>query len=106
MTAERPLSWQFGPTLVRGMGYYTGQVFEMSHPQTRSSVAGGGRYDKLVSRSLDRDVPPRGRAVRLADPGGGAVQRPPAPATARRGYLKASLLPPSAHVERRRHLTR
>ena len=39
------------------MGYYTGQVFEISHPKMRSSVAGGGRYDKLIGRSLDRDVP-------------------------------------------------
>ena len=38
------------------MGYYTGQVFEISHPKMRSSVAGGGRYDKLIGRSLDRDV--------------------------------------------------
>ena len=30
LAAERPLSWQFDPTLVRGMGYYTGQVFEIS----------------------------------------------------------------------------
>ena len=52
-----PLSWQFDPTLVRGMGYYTGHVFEVSHPKMRSSVAGGGRYDKLIGRSLDRDVP-------------------------------------------------
>jgi histidyl-tRNA synthetase len=52
-----PLSWQFDPTLVRGMGYYTGQVFEVSHPKMRRSVAGGGRYDKLIGQSLDRDVP-------------------------------------------------
>ena len=57
LSEDSPLSWQFDPTLVRGMGYYTGQVFEISHPKTRSSVAGGGRYDKLIGRSLDRDVP-------------------------------------------------
>jgi histidyl-tRNA synthetase len=57
LAADYPLSWQFDPTLVRGMGYYTGQVFEISHPKMRSSVAGGGRYDKLIGRSLDRDVP-------------------------------------------------
>jgi histidyl-tRNA synthetase len=57
------VSWQFDPTLVRGMGYYTGQIFEMSHPQMRSSVAGGGRYDKLIGRSLDRDVPACGFSI-------------------------------------------
>jgi histidyl-tRNA synthetase len=57
LSEDSPLSWQFDPTLVRGMGYYTGQVFEISHPKMRSSVAGGGRYDKLIGRSLDRDVP-------------------------------------------------
>jgi histidyl-tRNA synthetase len=57
LSQDSPLSWQFDPTLVRGMGYYTGQVFEISHPKMRSSVAGGGRYDKLIGRSLDRDVP-------------------------------------------------
>ena len=57
LSEDSPLSWQFDPTLVRGMGYYTGQVFEISHPKMRSSVAGGGRYDKLIGRSLDLDVP-------------------------------------------------
>ncbi|MDQ2813488.1 MAG: histidine--tRNA ligase [Actinomycetota bacterium] len=57
LAASRDLSWQFDPTLVRGMGYYTGQVFEISHPEMNGSVAGGGRYDKLIGRSLGRDVP-------------------------------------------------
>jgi histidyl-tRNA synthetase len=63
LAADQPLSWQFDPALVRGMGYYTGQIFEMSHPQMRSSVAGGGRYDKLIGRSLDRDVPACGFSI-------------------------------------------
>ena len=63
LAADRPLSWQFDPTLVRGMGYYTGQIFELSHPGSRSSVAGGGRYDKLIGRSLDRDVPACGFSI-------------------------------------------
>jgi len=57
LAASRELSWQFDPTLVRGMGYYTGQVFEISHPDMSGSVAGGGRYDKLIGRSLGNDVP-------------------------------------------------
>jgi histidyl-tRNA synthetase len=55
--AHEPLDWQFDPTLVRGMGYYTGQVFEIIHPDMSRSVAGGGRYDKLIGRSLGHDVP-------------------------------------------------
>ena len=57
------LSWQFDPTLVRGMGYYTGQVFEIVHPEMSGSVAGGGRYDKLIGRSLGRDVPACGFSI-------------------------------------------
>jgi histidyl-tRNA synthetase len=53
----RPLNWTFDPTLVRGMGYYTGQIFEVTHPDMPGSVAGGGRYDKLIGRSLGHDVP-------------------------------------------------
>ncbi len=63
LAAERPLSWQFDPTLVRGMGYYTGQVFEITHPDMSGSVAGGGRYDKLIGRSLGTDVPACGFSI-------------------------------------------
>ena len=60
---QLPLSWQFDPTLVRGMGYYTGQVFEITHPGMSGSVAGGGRYDKLIGRSLGYDVPAAGFSI-------------------------------------------
>jgi len=63
LAAERPLKWQFDPTLVRGMGYYTGQVFEIIHPEMSGSVAGGGRYDKLIGRSLGHDVPACGFSI-------------------------------------------
>ena len=63
LAKERPVSWQFDPTLVRGMGYYTGQVFEIIHPQMSGSVAGGGRYDKLIGRSLGQDVPACGFSI-------------------------------------------
>ncbi|HSZ28758.1 MAG TPA: ATP phosphoribosyltransferase regulatory subunit, partial [Pseudonocardiaceae bacterium] len=49
--------WEFDPTLVRGMGYYTGQVFEIVKPGVSFSLAGGGRYDKLIGKSLGHDVP-------------------------------------------------
>jgi histidyl-tRNA synthetase len=51
------LRWEFDPTLVRGMGYYTGQVFEIVKPGVSFSLAGGGRYDKLIGKSLGHDVP-------------------------------------------------
>jgi histidyl-tRNA synthetase len=57
LAAVRELSWQFDPTLVRGMGYYTGQVFEIVKPGVSFSLAGGGRYDKLIGKSLGHDVP-------------------------------------------------
>jgi histidyl-tRNA synthetase len=63
LAAERELSWEFDPTLVRGMGYYTGQVFEITHPDMAGSVAGGGRYDKLIGRSLGHDVPACGFSI-------------------------------------------
>jgi histidyl-tRNA synthetase len=63
LAASRELSWEFDPTLVRGMGYYTGQVFEITHPDMSGSVAGGGRYDKLIGRSLGHDVPACGFSI-------------------------------------------
>ncbi|MGV3569748.1 MAG: histidine--tRNA ligase [Ramlibacter sp.] len=51
-------SWKiaFDPTLVRGMGYYTGAVFEVAHPDFAFSLGGGGRYDNMVGRFLGRQV--------------------------------------------------
>ena len=40
----------FDPTLVRGMSYYTGTIFEISMDEFGSSVAGGGRYDEMIGR--------------------------------------------------------
>jgi len=56
---DAPFSNQlrFDPTLVRGMGYYTGAIFEIEHPESSSSIGGGGRYDGMVGRWLGRDVP-------------------------------------------------
>ena len=41
---------EFDPTLVRGMSYYTGTIFEISMDEFGSSVAGGGRYDEMIGR--------------------------------------------------------
>ncbi|WP_210479439.1 histidine--tRNA ligase [Naasia sp. SYSU D00948] len=53
----------FDPTLVRGMGYYTGTIFEVAHPGSGSSVAGGGRYDGMIGRFLGTDVPAVGFSI-------------------------------------------
>ena len=57
------LSFVLDPTIVRGMGYYTGQIFEIAHPSSSSSIAGGGRYDTLIGRSLGREVPACGISI-------------------------------------------
>jgi len=78
ITASRELSWEFDPTLVRGMGYYTGQIFEIGHPAVSSSLAGGGRYDRLIGRSLGKDVPACGFSIgfeRIVDLLGDTVRR-------------------------------
>lgn len=70
LTELPDLTWVFDPTLVRGMGYYTGQIFEVTHPSSSGSVAGGGRYDQLIGRSLGTDVPACGFSIgfeRIAD---------------------------------------
>ena len=54
---------QFDPTLVRGMGYYTGTIFEISSPAFPASIAGGGRYDRMVGKLLGRDVPACGFSI-------------------------------------------
>jgi len=53
----------FDPTLVRGMGYYTGTIFEVAHPGSGSSVGGGGRYDGMVGRFLGQSVPAVGFSI-------------------------------------------
>jgi histidyl-tRNA synthetase len=51
---------QFDPWLVRGMGYYTGAIFEVAHPSLGYSLGGGGRYDGMIGRFLGTDVPAAG----------------------------------------------
>ncbi len=62
--SQGKFSVEFDITLVRGMGYYTGQIFEIKMPEYGSSVAGGGRYDKMVGRWLKKeDVPACGFSI-------------------------------------------
>jgi histidyl-tRNA synthetase len=48
---------EFDPFLVRGMGYYTGTIFELAHPSAGYSLGGGGRYDGMIGRFLGQEVP-------------------------------------------------
>jgi histidyl-tRNA synthetase len=56
LEALHPGKLRFDPTLVRGMGYYTGIIFEIEHPESGSSIGGGGRYDGMVGKWLGEDV--------------------------------------------------
>lgn len=60
----------FDPFLVRGMGYYTGTIFELAHPSVPYSLGGGGRYDGMIGRFLGQQVPAVGFSLgfeRLVD---------------------------------------
>ena len=46
----------FDPTLVRGMGYYTGPIFEVTIDGYNFSIAGGGRYDKMIGKFSGQNV--------------------------------------------------
>jgi histidyl-tRNA synthetase len=54
---------RFDPTLVRGMGYYTGSIFEIEMPGSGSAIGGGGRYDGMVGKWLGTDVPAVGISI-------------------------------------------
>ena len=53
----------FDPTLVRGMSYYTGTIFEIAMPEFGGSCCGGGRYDKMVGKFTGNDVPACGFSI-------------------------------------------
>jgi histidyl-tRNA synthetase len=53
----------FDPTLVRGMSYYTGTIFEIAMPQFGGSCGGGGRYDKMIGNFTGKDVPACGFSI-------------------------------------------
>ena len=47
---EADFKVKFDPTLVRGQSYYTGTIFEVTMDEFGGSVAGGGRYDKMIGK--------------------------------------------------------
>lgn len=53
----------FDPTLVRGMSYYTGTIFEIAMPEFGGSCGGGGRYDRMVGKFTGKDVPACGFSI-------------------------------------------
>ena len=53
----------FDPTLVRGMSYYTGTIFEIAMPEFGGSCGGGGRYDEMVGKKTGKDVPACGFSI-------------------------------------------
>ena len=61
--AETKFGLVFDPTLVRGMSYYTGTIFEVSMEGFGGSVAGGGRYDKLIGKFTGVDTPACGFSI-------------------------------------------
>lgn len=53
----------FDPTLVRGMSYYTGTIFEIAMPEFGASCGGGGRYDRMIGNFTGKDVPACGFSI-------------------------------------------
>ncbi|MCI8797693.1 MAG: histidine--tRNA ligase [Dorea sp.] len=53
----------FDPTLVRGQSYYTGTIFEVRMDDFGGSVAGGGRYDKMIGKFTGQDTPACGFSI-------------------------------------------
>ena len=53
----------FDPTLVRGMSYYTGTIFEVELKEFHSSCGGGGRYDKMIGKFTGNDTPACGFSI-------------------------------------------
>ena len=62
-TKDADFEMVFDPTLVRGMSYYTGTIFEIAMPQFGGSCGGGGRYDKMIGRFTGNDVPACGFSI-------------------------------------------
>jgi histidyl-tRNA synthetase len=60
---KESVDFKFAPFLARGLDYYTSTIFELKVPgYTAGSLAGGGRYDKLIGSFIGRDVPAVGIA--------------------------------------------
>ena len=60
---EADFKMVFDPTLVRGMSYYTGTIFEIAIPEFGGSCGGGGRYDEMVGKFTGANVPACGFSI-------------------------------------------
>ncbi len=62
-TRQADFRMVFDPTIVRGMSYYTGTIFEIAMPELGISAGGGGRYDTMVGKFTGKDVPACGFSI-------------------------------------------
>ena len=62
-TSEVPFDLKFDPTLVRGMSYYTGTIFEIEIAGLGASAGGGGRYDEMVGKFTNMPTPACGFSI-------------------------------------------
>lgn len=62
-TKEADFTLVFDPTLVRGMSYYTGTIFEIAMPEFGGSCGGGGRYDEMIGKFTGNNVPACGFSI-------------------------------------------
>lgn len=62
-TKAADFKMSFDPTLVRGMSYYTGPIFEISMDEFGGSVGGGGRYDEMIGRFTGNATPACGFSI-------------------------------------------
>ena len=62
-TKEANFKMSFVPTLVRGMSYYTGTIFEISMDEFGGSVGGGGRYDEMIGKFTGQSTPAVGFSI-------------------------------------------
>ena len=60
---EADFALVFDPTLVRGMSYYTGTIFEIAIPEFGGSCGGGGRYDEMIGKFTGQNVPACGFSI-------------------------------------------
>ena len=60
---EAQFKMSFDPTLVRGMSYYTGTIFEIAMDEFGGSVGGGGRYDEMIGKFTGQDTPAVGFSI-------------------------------------------
>ncbi len=64
---------KINPYMVRGLSYYTGNVFEVKIKNSKNTIAGGGRYDELAGKFIEKEIPAVGlsfgleRITELAD---------------------------------------